>query len=176
VITAAFLDRDGTINVKADEGDYIKQPAELVLLPGAAEAIRRLNDAGIKVIVVTNQRGIACRVMTESDFQAVTVALNQELAAVGAHIDATFHCPHDNNACDCRKPKPGLILKAFKCDETINASSSILIGDAPSDMEAAQRAGLALALRISNASSNAAQNTFPCLADAVDFALRSEVG
>ena len=103
--SAAFLDRDGTINVKAPEGDYITRPERLRLLGGAADAIRQLNDAAIPVFVVTNQRGIALGRMTEGDLAAVHERLDAMLAeAGGARIDDYAHCPHERGACDCRKP------------------------------------------------------------------------
>ena len=139
----AFLDRDGTINEKAPEGDYIKRPGELRLLPGAAQAIRRLNDAGIRVIVVTNQRGIALGRMTEDDLDAIHAELSTQLSeAAGAHIDAFFHCPHDFGECDCRKPETGMFRQAQKRFPWISLERSVLIGDGPGDAEAGRRLGI----------------------------------
>jgi D-glycero-D-manno-heptose 1,7-bisphosphate phosphatase len=139
----AFLDRDGTINEKAPEGDYIKRPAEVVLLPGVAEAVRRLNDAGIWVIVVTNQRGIALGRMTERDLEAVHAELSAQLeAAAGARIDAFFHCPHDVGECDCRKPETGMFRQARERFPWIDLASSVVIGDSPSDVAAGRTLGI----------------------------------
>jgi D-glycero-D-manno-heptose 1,7-bisphosphate phosphatase len=139
----AFLDRDGTINEKAPEGDYIKSPAELRVLPGSAEAIRRLNDAGIRVIVVTNQRGIALGRMTQSDLAAVHEGLTQLLdEATGAYIDAFFFCPHDIGECDCRKPETGMFRQALAEFPGIDLDASAVIGDSESDVEAGRRMGL----------------------------------
>ena len=138
---AAFLDRDGTINEKAPEGDYITTPDRLTLLPGAAHAIRRLNDAGALVIVVTNQRGIALGRMTEADLIDVHAQLRSLLEKqAGARLDAIFHCPHDAGACHCRKPAPGLIYQARAWRPEIDLARSIIIGDSRTD-SAAGRAG-----------------------------------
>src|SRR3954462_760083 len=91
---AALLDRDGTINVKAPEGEYVTRPDEVELLPGAAEAIAALNAASVAVMVITNQRGIALGRMTEEDLAGIHARLSAELEAeAGARIDAFFHCP-----------------------------------------------------------------------------------
>jgi D-glycero-D-manno-heptose 1,7-bisphosphate phosphatase len=140
----AFLDRDGTINEKAPEGDYVKGPAELALLPGAAAAIRRLNDAGISAIVVTNQRGLALGLMSESDLEAVHFELAARLGAVaGAHIDAFFYCPHEIGECDCRKPGPGMFRQARARFPWIELERSAMIGDGPSDVEAGRQLKMA---------------------------------
>jgi D-glycero-D-manno-heptose 1,7-bisphosphate phosphatase len=133
----AFLDRDGTINEKAPEGDYIKHPGELILLPGAAGAIRRLNEAGVIVLVVTNQRGIALGRMREEDVDDVHAALRAELETeTGARIDAFFHCPHDVGECDCRKPGTGMFAAAAERFPWIDPARSVTIGDSRSDVEA----------------------------------------
>jgi len=133
----AFLDRDGTINEKAGEGDYIKGPGELTLLPGAAAAIRRLNDAALHVIVLTNQRGIALGLMSERDLEDVHAGLSARLAAAaGAHIDAFFHCPHEIGECDCRKPGPGMFMQARERFPWIDLERSAIIGDGDGDVEA----------------------------------------
>jgi histidinol-phosphate phosphatase family protein len=151
---AAFLDRDGTINRlapvddgrgnrEAPEHDYIKRPEELSLLPGAAQAIRRLNDAGIPVIVVTNQRGIALGRMTEHDLEDVHAELAAQLdAAAGARIDAFFHCPHDAGECDCRKPDIGMFRQALARFPSIDVAQSVMIGDSDSDVEAGRAMGV----------------------------------
>ena len=139
----AFLDRDGTINEKALEGDYIKGPGELRLLPGAAEAIRRLNDARIPVIVVTNQRGIALGRMTEDDLEQVHARLAVQLEeAAGARIDAFFHCPHDIGECDCRKPETGMFRQARERFPWIDLGRSVVIGDSDGDVEVGRALGM----------------------------------
>jgi D-glycero-D-manno-heptose 1,7-bisphosphate phosphatase len=173
MIRFAFLDRDGTINVKAPEGDYIKSPDELELLPGSAEAIRRLNEAGVWVGVVTNQRGIALGRMTESDLDAVHAALRGELARHGARIDAIYHCPHDHDACDCRKPRPGLLLRAQADVPGLEFEQAVLVGDAESDVEAGHRAGVRALIRLSGDPREAreGEHVARSLPDAVDWLL-----
>lgn len=140
---AAFLDRDGTINVKAAEGEYVTNPGELRLLPGAADAVRRLNDAGALVVVVSNQRGISLGRMTEGDLAAVHARLSDLLdAAAGGHVDAFMHCPHDVGECDCRKPGIGMLLGAAREFPDIDPARSVLIGDSESDVEAGRRFGV----------------------------------
>lgn len=138
----ALLDRDGTINVKAPEGEYITTPGGLELLPGAARAVRLLNDARVPVAVVTNQRGIALGRMTAEDLAAVHDRLATLLREdAGAHVDLWLHCPHEKDACSCRKPQPGMLLEAL---ERLggDAASSLMAGDASSDIEAGAAAGV----------------------------------
>lgn len=140
---AAFLDRDGTINVKAPEGDYVTSPDRVALLPGAARAVRALNDAGVPTVVVTNQRGIALGRMSERDLSAV----HERLAALldqeaGAHLDEILHCPHDEGVCDCRKPGTGLLRRAAADMPGLSLESSVMIGDSQSDIEAGRAAGM----------------------------------
>ena len=145
----AFLDRDGTINEKPEEGDYVTAPAGLRLLPGAADAVRALNDAGVFVVVVTNQRGIALGVMSHQDLAEVHQKLQEDLRSeAGAHVDAFFYCPHDRGTCDCRKPEPGLLLRAAERFPSIDLGHAVLVGDAASDVEAGRRAGVATRLQI----------------------------
>lgn len=137
----AFLDRDGTINVKAPEGAYITGPGSLRLLPGAASAVRRLNQAGVFTVLVTNQRGIARGLLTPQAYAAVMARLEQDLAAGGARLDAVYMCPHEDGSCDCRKPAPGLLLRAAAEHPRIDLSRSVTVGDAESDILAGQAAG-----------------------------------
>lgn len=139
-LSAAFLDRDGTINVKAPEGEYVVSPDEVTLLPGAAEGIRDLNLVRVPVIVVTNQRGIALGRMTEDDLAAVHRHLDELLAAEGARIDAYYHCPHDTGVCDCRKPGTAMFEQAAR-EHGIDLPESVVIGDSESDVEAGRRIG-----------------------------------
>ena len=139
----AFLDRDGTINEKAPAGDYVTRPEEVSLLPGAAEAVRRLNDAGIAAIVVTNQRGIALGRMTERDLEEVNAEVCRQLEVVaGARIDAFFHCPHDIGECDCRKPEAGMFRQAVERFPWIDLKCSAIVGDSESDVEAGRALGM----------------------------------
>jgi D-glycero-D-manno-heptose 1,7-bisphosphate phosphatase len=142
-LTVAFLDRDGTINVKAPEGGYITEPSELVLVAGAAEAIRALNDAAITTVVVTNQRGIARGLMSEPDLDAIHIRLAEMLAqAAGAQLDLVLYCPHARDSCRCRKPLPGMLEQAERQLGTIDRKTSVIIGDALSDIEAGTAFGI----------------------------------
>jgi histidinol-phosphate phosphatase family protein len=141
-IEFVFLDRDGVINRKQPEGHYVTGPAQLELLPGAAEAIARLNRSGRKVIVVTNQRGIAQGLMSEADLAEIHAHLRAELARSGAHLDAIFHCPHSRGECTCRKPATGMIEAAFRQFPGANPHNSILIGDTLSDIQCGRAAGM----------------------------------
>jgi D-glycero-D-manno-heptose 1,7-bisphosphate phosphatase len=139
-VRLVLLDRDGTINRKPPAGAYVTAPDGLELLPGAAAAIRRLNDAGIAVAVVTNQRGVARGELDEPRLRAIHAALRERLAAAGAHVDAIYHCPHERGTCGCRKPEPGL-LAAAAADFGVPPSATVMIGDAESDVEAGRRFG-----------------------------------
>jgi histidinol-phosphate phosphatase family protein len=135
-----FLDRDGTI---IEDPGYLRDPDRVVLLPGAAEAIARLNAAGIPVAVVTNQSGIARGFMSEEDYQAVAQRLDDLLAAAGARLDTTAYCPHApeiSGPCDCRKPETGLHRGvAMDLDRTVRGSWCV--GDRLSDVECATNLG-----------------------------------
>jgi D-glycero-D-manno-heptose 1,7-bisphosphate phosphatase len=146
VVRTVFLDRDGTINRKAPDGQYITSPGSLALLPGADRAVRRLNDAGVKVIVVTNQRGVSLGHMDESDLERIHMALQEMLGRAGAHVDRFYTCTHDIGACACRKPAPGLLLAALDDDPVIASAPYVMIGDQPSDIEAGRSAGAATIL------------------------------
>lgn len=138
---AVFLDRDGVINKKARAHDYIKTVAEFELLPGAAKGIQILNNAGFLVIVVTNQRGVARGMLSLDDLNDVHQSMHDALALHGAAIDAIYVCPHEEGECDCRKPKPGLVLKAMT-EYAVESSESWMIGDSETDVKAGKAAGL----------------------------------
>jgi D-glycero-D-manno-heptose 1,7-bisphosphate phosphatase len=137
----AFLDRDGTINVRPPEGGYVTRPEALELLPRAAKAIARLNAAGCRAIVVTNQRGVALGRMSEEDLGAVHGRLEAELGRAGARLDGIYACTHDEGACDCRKPAIGLFERARGHDPGIEFADAVVIGDSSRDMEAASTLG-----------------------------------
>ncbi|HEX6926246.1 MAG TPA: HAD family hydrolase [Longimicrobiaceae bacterium] len=126
--TAAFLDRDGTIVV---DRDYPGDPDEVELIDGAAEAIRRLRENGILVLVVTNQSGIGRGLITEDDFRAVQARMESLLAHEDARLDGAYHCPHAPDRvppCDCRKPAPGLYLRAAE-EHGVDLARSYYVGD-----------------------------------------------
>lgn len=126
--TVVFLDRDGTIN---RDVEYLGRPDQVELLPGAAAAIRRLNDANVPVVIVTNQSGIARGFFSEHDYARVNRRLRDLLHAAGAHVLASYHCPHHPDVggeCDCRKPSPGLYRHAAR-DHALDMSHAVFIGD-----------------------------------------------
>jgi D-glycero-D-manno-heptose 1,7-bisphosphate phosphatase len=144
---AAILDRDGVLNV--DHG-YVGDPARLEWIPGAIAAVRRLNEAGLLVIVATNQSGVARGMFTLDDVAAVHAKIEADLAVAGAHIDGFYVCPYLPDAPVAafahpdhpdRKPNPGMILRAI-ADWDIDPDRAFLIGDADRDLEAARRAGV----------------------------------
>lgn len=140
--STAFLDRDGTINVGAAEGEYVVSAAEVRLLPGAAAAIRLLNELPAKVVIVTNQRGIALGKMSEDDLAAVNTELSAQLGREGARLDASFHCPHEKGECECRKPGPGMFERAVAEVPGVRLEGAAMIGDSALDVEAGRRLGL----------------------------------
>jgi D-glycero-D-manno-heptose 1,7-bisphosphate phosphatase len=142
VLQTTFLDRDGVLNRKLPEGRYVTSIAEFHILPGVPEAITRLNRAGLRVIVVSNQRGIALGLYTTEDVHSIHAAFQSVLQAHGAHVDAFYFCPHDKNQCTCRKPLPGLFEQAVADFPDISADSSAMIGDSWSDIEFGRRLGM----------------------------------
>ncbi len=136
------MDRDGVLN-RFVRGDYIRTPDEVHLLPGAAAAVRMINEFGIPVIVVSNQQGVGKRIMTEDALDQVDGELKSQLkAACDAVLTRVYYCVHlaeDN--CECRKPKPGMILQG--ADEYgIDISQSVMIGDSLSDIATGNNAGV----------------------------------
>jgi len=143
---AVFLDRDGTL---VDELGFLARPEDLRLLPGAAEAVRRLNAAARAAIVVTNQSGIARGLFDEAALARVHARLCEELARGGARLDDVLHCPHHPSEgapplrarCACRKPEPGLVREAARRHD-LDLARSWMIGDSLRDLECGARAGL----------------------------------
>jgi len=143
---AVFLDRDGVITKEPPY--YAHKISQLELIPKSAEAIRLLNESGFKVIVVSNQSGVARGYYQEKDIGIYNREMEKKLEEKNAYIDAIYYCPHYPEAtiktykidCDCRKPKPGMLKRAEK-DLNLDLKSSFLIGDKMSDIEAGYRAG-----------------------------------
>ena len=134
----AFLDRDGTIN---EEKIYLSHPADFHLLPGAAQAIKRLNRAGWAVVVVTNQSGLARGYFSPETLQAIHRRLEQALAQAGAGVDGIYLCPHHpDDGCTCRKPGTALFKQAA-ADMDLDLRHSVIIGDKMSDLEPGSRLG-----------------------------------
>jgi D-glycero-D-manno-heptose 1,7-bisphosphate phosphatase len=140
-----LLDRDGVLNV---EVDHLHEPARVELIPGAAAVVAAMNRRGVPVAVVSNQAGIGRGLYGEVEYAAVTARLAMLLAAHGARLDATFHCPHHpehglgayRRVCDCRKPRPGLLLRAAQ-ELGLDLARSVMVGDKISDLEAGRAAG-----------------------------------
>jgi D-glycero-D-manno-heptose 1,7-bisphosphate phosphatase len=147
---AVFIDRDGTLT---EEVGYVNHPRRLRLLPRSGEAVGRLNRAGVKAVLVTNQSGIARGYFSEEVLHAVNDALVSQLKAAGAHLDGLYVCTHHPTLgeppyrarCDCRKPRPGLVARAAR-DLGLDLSRSWLVGDKISDVLAARQAGVGAVL------------------------------
>ena len=138
---AAFLDRDGVINQKLPEGQYVTCWEEMKFLPGVIEAIASLNEAGFHVVVVSNQRCIAKGLVTTDDLDLIHERMRRRFASDGAPINGIYYCPHDEHPpCGCRKPAPGLLLKAA-IEHEIDLPSSWMIGDSDVDIGAGKSAG-----------------------------------
>jgi D-glycero-D-manno-heptose 1,7-bisphosphate phosphatase len=143
---ALFLDRDGVVNI--DHG-YVHRVDQIQFVNGIFELVQLANRAGFRVVIVTNQAGIARGFYTEQCFHSLSLWMMGRFAEAGARIDAIYHCPHHPTEglgsyklnCQCRKPHPGLILQAI-ADLAIATPHSILIGDKQSDLVAGQRAGV----------------------------------
>lgn len=142
-LRTVFLDRDGVLNEKAPEGVYITCWDEFRVLPGVPEAIARLNRAGVRVVVVSNQRGVARGLYTVADVASIHARFQELLKAKGAHIDAFFICPHQEGQCNCRKPLTGMFEQAVAQFPEVSASTSVMIGDSGADMEFGRRLGMA---------------------------------
>lgn len=135
---AILLDRDGTLMI--DTG-YPKHPDEVRLLPNALTAMRRLRDAGYRLILVSNQSGIGRGLVTPEQARAVHERLVERLAEHGLELDASYYCPHaPEDDCECRKPAPGMLLRAAR-EHGLDLARSFMVGDKPGDVEAGRRAG-----------------------------------
>lgn len=135
---AVFLDRDGVI---CEDVHYMSSPEQFRLLPKVAEGIKLLNENGVKVIVATNQSGIARGYLTERDLRRIHKRMIKELERRGAHIDAIYYCPHHpNDNCECRKPKPGMLRKAAS-ELELDLDRCLIIGDRQLDIDAGRRVG-----------------------------------
>lgn len=165
---AVFLDRDGVIN---DNVKPVNRPEDLILFPGVGRAIKRLQDAGYKVFVVTNQGGVGLGYMTEGDLQQVHKKMVDDLAKDGGIIDDIRYCAHMPHAgCGCRKPEPGMI-KDLADKYNINLMQSYMVGDRDFDIQAGKKAGTKTVF-IGKEHADA-DLTAPSLVQAVDQILQS---
>jgi histidinol-phosphate phosphatase family protein len=138
--SAVFLDRDGTI---MEDAHYIKSPDQVRLIPGAAAAVKRINDAKVPAIVVTNQSGLARGIFKPEDYEAVRKHFESLLSAEGAHIDASYFCPHHpsiTGSCNCRKPGTELFEIAMR-DFQLDPANVAYIGDRWRDVVASKKLG-----------------------------------
>ena len=138
------LDRDGVINVDSDA--FIKSPDEWVAIPGSLEAIARLNQAGYRVAIASNQSGIGRGLFDMAALNAMHEKMNRTAAAVGGRIDAVFFCPHtQEDECECRKPKPGMLQQIVERFE-IDPEETPMVGDSLRDLQAGAALGFHLHL------------------------------
>ena len=137
----AFLDRDGTLNQKAPEGQYTTE-AELKMIPGSAQAVAMLSRAGYINIVVSNQQGIAKGLLTHRQVERVNQMVAQEVQEAGGQIEQFLFCPHLAGTCQCRKPKVGMLEEVKQSIQQVDWERSVLIGDAITDMQAAKSFGI----------------------------------
>jgi D-glycero-D-manno-heptose 1,7-bisphosphate phosphatase len=143
---AAFLDRDGVINRKAPEGQYVIRWDQMEFLPGVCEAVCLLNQSGFVVVVVTNQRCVAKGLITTGKVESMHAQMRHEFETAGAAIDAIYYCPHDiEPPCFCRKPNPGMLLRAAQIHD-VDLATSWMIGDSKLDVQAGRTAGCNTAL------------------------------
>ncbi len=163
------------------EDQYITRREDFRVLPGVPQALRLLNEADLRVIVVSNQRGIARGLYTLADVEAIHATFQQQLAQAGAHIDAFFICPHDRGQCRCRKPLPGLFEQAVAQFPDIFPATSVMIGDSLSDIEFGRNLGMKTIL-IQNRESIGAEEAVKLadlrcasLAEAVDAVLSANL-
>jgi D-glycero-D-manno-heptose 1,7-bisphosphate phosphatase len=140
-ITTAFLDRDGVLNRKAPDQRYVTSWEAFEFLPGAMEALRRLSRAGIRTIIVTNQRGIATNQMSRAAVDEIHDRMLEAIRHAGGSVEAVLVCPHGEGECECRKPGVGLFLQALAMFPEIELEQSIVVGDSRSDIEAGNRLG-----------------------------------
>ena len=151
---AVFMDRDGVLN---EDRGYVSRPEDFHWLPGAVQALRWLQRAGWRLVIVTNQGGIARGLYGPAEYDNLTSWMRSELAKQGVRLDGIYHCPHLRDAplaawrrqCACRKPKPGMLLRAAR-ELDLDLASSVMVGDKPGDIAAGRAAGLAACIRIAD--------------------------
>jgi D-glycero-D-manno-heptose 1,7-bisphosphate phosphatase len=136
---AIFLDRDGVII--ENRPDYVRTWGDVVFIPGAMSALTDIADSEFAIVIVTNQAGVGRGLVSLADAQSINEHIRDEIAQAGGRIDGLYLCPHtDSDDCDCRKPKPGMLLRAAQ-ELGLNLSRSWMIGDALTDLQAGEAAG-----------------------------------
>ena len=141
-LRTVFLDRDGVLNQKMPEGSYVTRWEEFHPLPGVLDAIRRMNHAGLRVLIVSNQRGVSLGLYSVADVDKIHAGFQELLQQNGAHVDGFYFCPHAKHTCTCRKPLPGLYDQAKAQFPAITPETSVMIGDSYSDIEFGHRLGM----------------------------------
>jgi len=175
---AIFLDRDDTL---CKDVPYCRRPEDLHLLPGAGEAVSRLNKAGFAVVVITNQSGIGRGWLTEDTLKSIHEKMRKDLASFGAAVDGIYHCPHTpDEGCDCRKPKPTMVVRAVS-EMGLDLKRSYTVGDRLLDVQLGRNSGTkAILVRAHTPSEELADaerladHVSPDLAAAVDWILSFE--
>ena len=143
-ISTVFLDRDGVINRL--RSDYVTSWNAFEFLPHAKDAIRMLTAAGMRIVVVTNQRAVARGLLSVTELTRIHENMRAKLTAAGATVHAIYYCPHDKGMCTCRKPQVGMFLQAQAQFPDIDFRRSVVVGDSLTDMEAGRRLGCRLIL------------------------------
>lgn len=162
---AVFLDRDGVIN--EDRDDYVKNVGELNVYPYTPEAIKRLNEAGYMVVVVSNQQGVAKGLISEADLRGMEDEITRQVEAAGGRIARFYYCKHmASEGCNCRKPQPGMLLRAAK-DFGIDLNRSVIVGDTVKDVLAGKSAGCKTVLVLTGGVPRDEVANLPCAPDFV---------
>lgn len=164
-----FLDRDGVLNRKIEDG-YVLAPSMLEILPGVPQAIATLGRRFGSIVIVTNQRGIGRQLMTLDDLERIHSRLLEEIGCEGGRIDAIFVCPHDlQDGCDCRKPRVGLALRAKAQIPGIAFDRSVLVGDSDTDIAMGKALGMSTVRIGPRASAAADEMVFASLLEFANF-------
>lgn len=174
-VGAVFFDRDGTLNWPPPPGEYIRHATDLRLLPSAATAVHRVNSAGLPAVLVTNQRWLSSPGADIEMYNQIEAKLDRMMAESGARLNATYTCPHALNSCSCRKPLPGLLLRAA-VDLGVSLRDSFIIGDSSIDMAAGAAVGMCtilIAPEFSAAVNEMASHVVANVMEAVDVVLDS---
>ena len=140
MVKAVFLDRDGVINEKMPEGSYVTNWNDFKFISGVKEALSLLSKTDFKIIIVTNQRGIAKKSLSEQDLIEIHLKMLDEIKKSGGRIDKIYFCPHEEGECNCRKPLPGMLYKADE-EFSIDFKNSWILGDSSSDIELGKKLG-----------------------------------